>query len=676
MDLTTPVAGLPGIGSAYTQALLKLGIQTVGDWLYYPPFRFEDVSAKSQIDSLEDGAVVTISGMIMGITNIRTRTGKTIQKASFSDGTGMIDVTWFNQPYLVATLTKQPHVHLSGKVTRFRGRPSLTSPQYETIHPSRTLMPHSSGPLHTGRLVPIYHLTQGLTGKWFRARIATLLNLTEIADPLAPIATARQHLPLKQAINQLHFPDTPAAFQQARSRLAFDELFYLHEASLWRKQRWAAFQTKHRLTIDHRDVEKFIDSLPFTLTGAQHRSLVEIVSDLNATKPMNRLLQGDVGSGKTVIAAAAMYLTARAGYSTLIMAPTEILALQHAKSLQSLLNPFELTVSVQTASRKDSLSDAPIIVGTHALLHRPLPNNIGLIVIDEQHRFGVHQRMQLLEQSTIPHVLSMTATPIPRTIALTLYSELDLSVIDEMPLGRQKIKTWVVPESKRQAAYTWIKDQINTHRSQAFVVCPFVSESESPLLDEVKAIESEYDRLKDELHPHPIAAIHGRIKPKEKERLMLAFKEKEFDVLLATPVIEVGIDIPNATIMVIESAERFGLATLHQLRGRVGRGDQQSYCLLFTSNNRQVPRLKHLESTYSGFRLAELDLTVRGPGNLYGKEQSGYIDLRFASLTDSELIATTHEAAKKLLKTDPELSHHLPVRDRVKTILANQTTPH
>jgi ATP-dependent DNA helicase RecG len=676
MDLTTPVMGLPGIGPAYTQALHKLGIETVGDWLYYPPFRFEDVSAKSQIDSLEDGAVVTISGMITGITNIRTRTGKTIQKASFSDGTGTIDVTWFNQPYLVNTLTKQPHVHLSGKTTRFRGRLSLTSPQYEIAHLTNIDVPNMPGPIHTGRLVPIYHLTQGLTGKWFRARIATLLSHTDIADPLAPIATAHHHLPLKQAINQLHFPDTPDAFYQARNRLAFDELFYLHTASLWRKQRWATLQAKHQFTISDRDIDHFIASLSFTLTGAQLRSLNEIAGDLNANKPMNRLLQGDVGSGKTVIAAAAMYLTARAGYSTLIMAPTEILALQHAKSLQSLLSPFELTVSVQTASRKDSLTDSSIIVGTHALLHRPLPKNIGLIVIDEQHRFGVHQRMQLLEQSAIPHVLSMTATPIPRTIALTLYSELDLSVIDEMPLGRQKIKTWVVPESKRQAAYTWMKDQINTHHSQAFVVCPFVSESENPLLDEVKAIETEFHRLTKQVHPHTVAAIHGRIKPKEKARLMLAFKNKEFDILLATPVIEVGIDIQNATIMVIESAERFGLATLHQLRGRVGRGDQQSYCLLFTSNNRQVSRLKHLETTHSGFRLAELDLTLRGPGNLYGKEQSGYIDLRFANLTDSELIATTHEEAKKLLKKDPELNQNVPVKDRIKTILANQTTPH
>jgi ATP-dependent DNA helicase RecG len=670
MQLSTPVSSIVGIGPAYALRLEKLGIHTVEDLLYYPPFRYEDLSLTGTIQTLQPGETVTLTGMIMEIKNIHTKSGKTLQKAIFSDGSGTLDVTWFNQPYLEKSFKLHPEISLSGKVSLFRNRLSMTSPQHEII---RNL---DKTPLHTGRLVSMYHVTSGLSSKWLRSRLSTILKHVEIVDILHDSAVHHNLVKLPVAFKGLHFPENAGEYQQARQRLAFDELLYLQLASQWRKQEWSEHALAHQLTVDPYKVSAFLSTLPFTLTKAQLNSLNEVIADLNSGKPMNRLLQGDVGSGKTVIAAAAMYLTAMNRLPSVLMAPTEILALQHAETIQKLVAPFGMTVSVQTGSRKDPLNNALLIVGTHAVLHRQLPEKLGFLVIDEQHRFGVRQRMQLLEQTTLPHVLSMTATPIPRTIALSLYSELNISVIDEMPKGRQKVKTWVVPETKRQAAYSWIKSQVETHNTQVFVICPFVQESENALLDEVKAVESEFEHLSQSLTPLKICMLHGRLKTKVKSELMEAFKNHEYDVMLATPVIEVGIDIPNAAIIMIESAERFGLAGLHQLRGRVGRGVAQSYCLLFTTKNQEVVRLKHMENVHSGFKLAELDLELRGPGDLYGTRQSGYIDLKFGSLSDTELITTTHQEAKKLLTQDKTLANNPTLMSKIKAILANQTSPH
>jgi ATP-dependent DNA helicase RecG len=670
MELTTSLSHLPGIGPAYAARLEKLGLITVEDLLYYAPFRYEDLSAVSTLETIEVDKVITVTGVIMDIKNIHTRSGKTLQKATFSDGHGTLAITWFNQPYLEKTFKTNPNISLSGKVTRFRDQLSMTSPQYESVNPLHHEL------LHTGRLVPVYHTTAGISSKWLRSKLKSLINEAHITDPLVDSAKRNNHVPLPKALKQIHFPESVTEYQSARQRLAFDELLYLQLASQWRKRARAGQSLSQKITINPTQLAKFIKTLPFTLTKAQQHCLNEIVTDLSAPDPMNRLLQGDVGSGKTVLAAAAMYLTAQNGLPSVLMAPTEILALQHAHTIQKLLTPFDLAISVQTSSRNDDIPKVPIIIGTHAVLHRTMPNNIGLLVIDEQHRFGVKQRMQLLDQKKLPHTLSMTATPIPRTIALSLYSELDLSIIDEMPIGRQQVKTWVVPETKRIAAYAWIKKEVDEHHTQAFIICPFVEESENQALDEVKAVESEFERISQALKPLKICMLHGRLKTKEKSRIMKAFKNHEYDVMLATPVIEVGIDIPNATIIVIESAERFGLAGLHQLRGRVGRGDKQSYCLLFTSKNQEVTRLRHLESFHSGFKLAELDLELRGPGNLYGTQQSGYVDLRFASLSDLALITTTHKEAKKLLSDNGALEQNPLILHRLKDLLANQTSPH
>jgi ATP-dependent DNA helicase RecG len=391
---------------------------------------------------------------------------------------------------------------------------------------------------------------------------------------------------------------------------------------------------------------------------------------------MNRLLQGDVGSGKTVIAAAAAYISIKNGLPAVIMAPTEILAGQHAQSLGMFLKPHGIEISLQTRSSKAVIKPGQIIVGTHAVLHRSLPGEIGFIAIDEQHRFGVEQRARLLKRATTPHVLSMTATPIPRTIALSLYADLDISLIDEMPPGRIPVKTWVVPPSKRQNAYQWILSQVTDHHAQVFIVCPFITESENPELDQVKAAESEFEIITNQVFPHlRVGLLHGRLSAKDKAAVTNSFAHHQLDVLISTPVVEVGVDIPAATIMFIEGAERFGLASLHQLRGRVGRSDIQSYCLLFTTGDRIPKRLKYLESINSGMILAELDLKIRGPGELYGLKQSGYINLKLASLTDTKLIATTQNHAAGLVQHDPRLTHYPLLTQEIKTSLAKMTSP-
>ena len=483
-------------------------------------------------------------------------------------------------------------------------------------------------------------------------------------------------LPEREAIEQIHFPSTKSLAQKAKYRLAFDELFLIQLASLLRKQEWEKKVLGKQFFIDFEQSMKFVENLPFVLTNAQKRCIKEILLDLQKKVPMNRLLEGDVGSGKTVVAALAAYTAFLNKTDTLFMAPTEILANQHYQTLKALLAPFNVPIKLITASHKNNETiqqlnncSPKVIVGTHALLYQDYdPKNIGLVIVDEQHRFGVEQRKVLSEKGKAPHFLTMTATPIPRTIALTLYNDLDLSVIDEMPVGRLKVKTWVVPETKRKGAYRWISKRVKDTQEQAFIICPFIEESET--MSTVKAATKEFATLEKEIFPDlRLALIHGRIKSKEKDKILGEFKEGKFDVLVATPIVEVGIDIPNATIMMVEGAEHFGLAQLHQLRGRVGRSNLQSYCLLFTEN--EIPpvirRLKSLERTDIGMELAEIDLKLRGPGEIHGTQQHGFADLRVASFTDLPLIQKTRAAAETIRSLNSALKNKLE-KYRIETV--------
>jgi len=658
LTLNTPIDQVFMVGPTYARRLKKLNIFTAEDLLHHYPSRHKDLSLLTTIDKIQPGEVVTIQSQVVSCQNIYTKHGKKIQKAVVEDKTGSIEATWFNQTFIPKTLKPCLRVNLSGKAEIFNRRLTLVSPEYEIIKTDK--------PIHTGRLVPVYPETAGVSSKWLRSRIKLLLNQLKLElkpDWLPPsIKKASQLINLQPAINHIHFPDNQTQLNQARQRLAFNEMFLLQLEALLRKQQWQQKKLSHQLQIDQTKVLELISSLPFKLTSAQNRCLKDILSDLSSAKPMNRLLQGDVGSGKTVVAAVAMYVSFLNGYQSALMAPTEILANQHFATLKTVFSQTPIKIKLVTGStrktsqksKKTPASSTDIYVGTHALLYRKLNlKKLGLLVIDEQHRFGVKQRSQLITPAKItPHLLSLTATPIPRTIALTAYADLDLSLLDEMPPGRKKVKTWVVPPEKRLDAYHWIEKQITKHKSQAFIVCPLIEPSDKETMKDIKSVTSEFNNLTQVFNHLKLDLLHGRLKSKQKQAIISDFQAAKTHVLVSTPVIEVGIDIPNATIMVIEDADRFGLAQLHQLRGRIGRGDKSSYCLLFTDHKKPtiIKRLKHLAATTSGFKLAEIDLKLRGPGDLYGLKQHGFLDLKLASFTDTQLLKTTQAAAKTALK--------------------------
>ena len=662
MNPASLVTALSGIGPSLAKKLEKLEINTVFDLLYHLPFRYLDRSLITPAALVQVGELVTIIGQIDSITNIRAKSGKMMQKASLSDSSGKIDIIWFYQPYLTRTLKPNQKVSLSGKVDFFNRRPALISPDYELLTPNS----ESVLLLHTGRLVPIYPETAGLTSKWLRTKIHSLLS--ELAsDRVEPFAQRVQPSALgwKQALQNIHFPQNLDQVQPARQRLAFDELLLLQIRALKHKQQWQATKLAHSFAIDQEKILQFINALPFNLTPSQNQALKDILTDLSASVPMNRLLEGDVGSGKTVVAATTAYIAYLNGFQTLFMAPTQILASQHHATLSALFKPFGIEVGLITSQSKLKINNSSrsasessilkIIVGTHALLNQALQlNEVGLVIIDEQHRFGVVQRAAASARGQSPHVLTMTATPIPRTIALTLYGDLDLSLLTDMPPGRLPVKTWVVPESKRAAAYEWIKKQ----QTQIFIVCPFIEESET--LTSVKSAKSEYAKLAKIFSESNLGLLHGKLQTKDKQQVITKFRAGEYDILVTTPIVEVGIDIPSATIMVIEGADRFGLAQLHQLRGRVGRSSSQSYCLLFSPT--PSDRIKALETMTSGFELAENDLKLRGAGNIYGTSQHGVPNFKIARYDDFSLIPHVQKEAQRLL---PKLNELPLLRDLV-----------
>lgn len=650
MDSGSPVTDLPKIGPIFAKKFEKLGIETLEDLFYHVPTRYLDYSNVTTISRLNPGETATIHGEIVSLKNIYSKKGVKMQIGSVKDATGKITVLWFNQPFLIKTLYPGRLISLSGKIGFFNRKLCLTSPDYEL------LTSEDGSTTHTGRLVPVYSETSGLSSKWIRRKIKDALDTISMKEFLPEnILTRFDLLGLKDAIKFVHFPESFDEVILGKKRLAFNELLNLELKSQLRKLDWEKNKVAHRLAINRALMHRYIDNLPFELTQSQKKVIAELLKDLEKEIPMNRLLEGDVGSGKTVVAAVGMFAAFVNGYQSVIMAPTQILATQHFQTLNKLFGKIDKSIKIQlitSETGKKDIKRADIYIGTHALIHDKVDfDGVALVVIDEQHRFGVEQRKHLIKKSGTPHVLTMTATPIPRTIALTLYGDMDLSVLTENPPGRQKITTWVIPEEKRLGAYNWIKSQISKLGSQVFIVCPLIEDSESETLADVKSVTSEFARLKSIFTNQKLGLLHGRLKNREKEMVLDNFKKGKIDILVTTPVVEVGIDIPNATIMVIEAGERFGLATLHQLRGRVGRSQKKSYCLLFSNfhSGKAYRRLKAMEVTHSGFELSELDLKLRGPGEIFGTTQSGFPELKAASWNDYELIKQTKDLTGEIL---------------------------
>lgn len=653
---------------SYIKRLQEMGIKTLRDLFMYFPRDYKNESEFTSINELRTDCDNVISVKIESIFSQRTKTGKDITRAVVSDNTGEIPVVWFNQGHLQQMFFKGSQIILTGKLKFDRGKSFLMSPKYEK--PKNIL-------IHTGRIVPVYSEYSEITSKWLREKIHALLRYVNYFEEYLPewIINEESLMSFKDAVYNVHFPKNEETLNKARERLAFDEVFLLQLLALKRKKIWQDSQVA--TATSSINLEAFLESLPYKLTNAQIKVIDEILSDLKKNYPMIRLIQGDVGSGKTVVAAAIIYLMKSQSKQSVLMAPTEILAKQHYRTLISILSLFSINTKLLTGSTSDkerneilcSLSSGTcdLLIGTHAVIQDDINfNNLGLAVIDEQHRFGVKQR-EILKRKGSPHLLNLSATPIPRTLALTLYGDQDLSVIDELPPGRQTVITRIVPEEKRKDAYYWIRDQIKKGR-QAFIICPLVEDSD---YIEAKAAVDEYEHLAKDIFPDlKIALLHGRMKSGDKDAIMKSFSDKEFDILLSTSVVEVGIDVPNATIMLIEGAERFGLAQLHQFRGRVGRGADQSYCFLFTDKDSgdALQRLKYMVQYSSGFDLAEKDLEIRGPGEVFGLKQSGVFDLKMASYSDSQLLNRARKSAEKLIALDLHLREHSSLRTKVATL--------
>ncbi len=663
---------LKNVGPKRIRLLKKLGINSVRDLLYHFPRRYEDRSRLKKFYQIQDGEVETVTGRVIGCQDLKPRKGLHITKAAVNDGTSVGYAVWFNQPFIKKQIPPGTEILITGKADRKFGSIQITVTDFEIAD--------QEDPVHTGRIVPVYPATEGLPAKTLRTIMKSAVDKYAIMQEefLPPQLLAKYgFIGLPAALAQIHFPGVMDEIEAARHRLVFEELFLLQMGvGLLKVTKTAEKGIKHKkpgpLT------KLFQDQIPFGLTGAQKRVLDEIVRDMEDEKPMNRLVQGDVGSGKTIIAAAALVKTVESGYQGAMMAPTEILASQHYQGLQELLEPLGvrlalLTGSLSRSEKAATLDDikngrVDIVVGTHAVIQEEIEfQRLGLAVTDEQHRFGVKQRAKLKEKGYNPDVLVMTATPIPRTLALTIYGDLDVSVIDELPPGRQPIKTHWTGRGMKSKVYKFIRDQVNLGR-QVYYICPLVEESDKL---EVQAAVELAEILQNRVFPDiKVGLMHGRLKQDEKDTVMRDFKNGELNILVATTVVEVGVNVPNATVIVIEDADRFGLAQLHQLRGRVGRGSFQSYCILVASPSTEEgkARMKIMQSTCDGFVIAEEDLKLRGPGEFFGTRQSGLPDLKIADLIkDVKTMQLAREEALKLLKSDPglEKKEHLRLKEEI-----------
>jgi ATP-dependent DNA helicase RecG len=670
-----PVGSLKGVGPSVAQKLERLGIATAGDLIHHFPRRYEDFSKIIPIRLMRPGNV-TFRGEIERVAARYARSRKLhLTEAIISDGTGTVKAVWFNQSWLAKTIPTGTPVLVSGELKFKNSDLALQAPAIEAIETGRE---HKD----TARIVPVYPETEGITSKQLRGLIQPLLPLAATTAESLPesVIESAKLMPLGKALREIHFPSSMANLTKARHRLAFEELWYLVLTSLVIKHEIKT-ESAPRVPFSVDTAKTFVDALDFEMTPHQKQAAWEIFQDLARDQPMNRLLEGDVGSGKTVVALMSAVMAMAAGYQTALMVPTEVLARQHYQKLQPLLGKLGyeafLVLGKQPAAERASAAarlqaDGPmLVIGTQAMLGENINfANLGLVIIDEQHRFGVSQRQTLKAKSgRLPHLLSMTATPIPRTLQLTVYGDLDISVIAGLPPGRRPITTKVLDTAQRDQAYDFFNAQIDAGR-QAFVVCPLISDSDKL---EVKSVTAEYDRLKaGPLSRRRLGLLHGRLNPAEKQGVMDDFAAGRLDVLVATSVIEVGIDVPNATVMLIDGAERFGLAALHQLRGRIGRGAYPSHCFLIAGSKAPgtLERLRALEKSQDGFRLAQIDLELRGPGEIYGRRQHGTLDLQLADLGDAKFLARVRSEALKFLSDPAAMVKYNQVTAKVNALKA------
>lgn len=673
MKLDDPLTGIKGVGEALAGRLAVLGLKTAGDLIDFYPRRYEDYSEVTKVADLKPGPV-TIEAKIIQARGRYVRRGMHITEAIASDGTSSVRLVWFNQPYRASGLKAGASYYISGNYELSRQRFAIMNPSAELA---------SDFPVNTARILPIYKLTKGLTSKQVRKIIKELVPLMRETSETLPDWLTKEHslMSLAEALEMVHFPSSSRKLAEARRRLGFEEVFSLSLASQLVKKELAT-ELAPIIKFDADLAKKFVASLPFKLTSDQRKVAWQAFQDLERTQPMNRLIEGDVGSGKTVIAAMAAALVMKQGFQIALMAPTEILAKQHAETFTKLLAPldFDKKVSLLVGSQKPSqkkeihkrlaTGDCQLIIGTHALISENVGfKKLALVIIDEQHRFGVDQRQKLQKKAGHAiHTLSLTATPIPRSLALVVYGELDVSILAEKPPGRQPVITEIISPNSKQQLYEKVKKELNSGR-QMFVVCPLISESE--VLD-ANSAEKIYEQFsKKDFKNYKIGLLHGQMKAADKEKIMSEFVAGKLDILISTTVIEVGVDVPNASVMMIEAPERFGLAQIHQLRGRVGRGGEQGYCYLMMSDSKAPSRrLRALESSSDGFKLAELDLEIRGPGALYGQMQSGQLDLRVANLTDLKLIAGARNAASEFIEKGEKLANYPVLVAKIKGLQA------
>lgn len=709
--MNEPVNVIDGVGKKYLTKLENLGIKTVGDFLYHLPHRYDDFSEFKKIDEIKIGETITIQGRVSSVKTTQAwKRRMTITEVYVDDDTGSIKITWFNTPGPLRYLNKGKAIRISGKVgidkknEAFFSHPNfefipvsaLQREQSETVIQIDADLPSSEADTgcNTGILAPVYPETAGLTSFWFRRVMKDLLANVEVEDFIPQdILKSQKLIDLATALQHMHFPRSAEEVKIAKKRFAFEKIFLIQLKSLLSKKDWNK-RTAPKIPFNEEYVKNFVSSLPFTLTNAQKKCTWQIIKDLEKDQPMNRLLEGDVGTGKTVVSAIATLSVMNQLFQVALLAPTEVLAVQHYNSLRKFFDKFDFTIAILTRSEvkcapankaskklskpklleKLASGEIDLIVGTHAIIQKSVIfKNIGLAIIDEQHRFGVRQRAFLQQDSVAlstaskpdkkknkekevtPHLLSMTATPIPRTLSLAMFSNLDLSIIDEFPAGCKEIITKVVKPDGRDQVHQFIRSEFQQGR-QAFIIFPLVEETSK--MSEVKAATEERARLQKDIFPEfKLGLLHGKMKPVEKNQIMDDFKNKKLDALVATSVVEVGVDVPNATVMIIEGAERFGLSQLHQFRGRVGRGEHQSYCFLFTSDTvaDSTVRLNTLEKTNDGFKISEADLKLRGPGQFMGTAQSGIPDIAMESLSDVKTIEQAKLEAQRVIAFDPEL---------------------
>jgi ATP-dependent DNA helicase RecG len=669
------------------KALDRLGLKTAKDLLWHFPARYETFAASSSIADVSEGTKATVRGKILEIKAGKTwRRKMVIAEAKLSDGTGQINLVWFRQPYIARYLKSGDSIAATGKIQKNKKGFYIANPAYERINPNETDEIEETG------LIPVYSETQGLSSRWFRFAIRKTLkkNLAEnknLKDPIPEFILNRYHLPsLRTSLIYIHSPKNLKDAEASRKRFAFEEVFSIQLNRLEQRKEYDK-QDSSRINIPQKDIDEFLSLFSFELTSAQQRAIIQILNDFQKNSPMARLLEGDVGSGKTVVAAATAFAAVKSGYQIAYMAPTEVLSRQHFKNFMDYFGPFGIKIGLITSSeclkfpskaypgkpthisRSQLLKwvasgEIPVLIGTHSLIQEKVKfKNLAYVIIDEQHRFGTNQRAKLAKKSIAPHLLSMTATPIPRTLALTIYGDLDLTLLDEMPRGRKNIITKIVPPKERQSAYDFIREEIKNEH-QAYVICPRIkeqSDSKSLISLTMKSVKAEYEKLSKKIFPeYKIAMLHGQMKTQEKEKIMNEFREGKIKILVATSVIEVGIDVENATVILIEGAERFGLSQLHQLRGRVMRSCHQPYCFIFTETNSQKSRsrLKALLEAKNGFELAEYDLKFRGAGELAGRKQWGISDVGMEALKNLKMVEAARTEAQNLLKSDPELKSY------------------